>query len=160
MLHAQAAWSLRHYNLIGTLEPIQSYKAGFIWCCTCDKLLGSLSLVPRPSRSCFNISLKSMERPGHKAKAPSHFSCSAEMLQKCEYKVHKYRQQSSMGNKHITYDNSLRLVQCWRLSARAWAPASPILLSTRLHVKKNTSLDLEVTVAYPGGGAQGAEAPP
>ena len=42
-----------------------------------------------------------------------------------------------MKGAYITYNNSLRLVKCWRHSARAWAPVLPILLSIRLHVNSN-----------------------
>ena len=38
----------------------------------------------------------------------------------------------------VAYINSWRLVQCWRLFARAWAPASPILLDPTLYVNNNT----------------------
>ena len=37
-------------------------------------------------------------------------------------------------NTHITYCNFWRLVQCWRPSARVWAPATPMLFQFRLHV--------------------------
>ena len=44
-----------------------------------------------------------------------------------------------MKGAYITYNNSLRLVQCWRHSARAWAPVLPILLPTRLHMYVNSN---------------------
>ena len=38
----------------------------------------------------------------------------------------------------ITYSNFWSSVQCWRPSARALAPSSPMLLQSRLHVNKCT----------------------
>ena len=60
-----------------------------------------------------------------------------------ENKLH-YAYSAQRWKTHITYNNSLRLVQCWRPSARAWAPATPMLLSIRLHVNSNTYMYLLV----------------
>ena len=43
-----------------------------------------------------------------------------------------------MVNTQITYSNFWRLVQCWKLSARAWAPATPMLFPLRLCEQQNT----------------------
>ena len=51
-----------------------------------------------------------------------------------------------MKGAYITYNNSLRLVQCWRHFARAWAPVLPIVFSIRLYVNSNNYIivpDLE-----------------
>ena len=48
----------------------------------------------------------------------------------------------------MTYFNVWRLVQCWRAPATAWAPAAPMLFTSRLYMNNKTQQI--ITICDPG----------